>query len=224
MEAKPRTGDSEQQEDEKAESTEGPRSSESETTRPEHNPEQITPDEMFAALVADMLDSPGIGQVEARRMTVKELFATAYNAIPIHKEALPEARKRFPTLTAADAAGLLALFDQFYVQKERTYSDWTVRATAIGHELLTTKWAFKEIIRKMSRHTIARCRFTDDQLKEPGAVVVTEADIQELEDLAKPFSSLEEMKQMAEKRLNLQKDAEATAQAAVTPQGSSALA
>ncbi|KAF1784689.1 hypothetical protein GQ600_6042 [Phytophthora cactorum] len=40
-------------------------------------------------------------------------------------------------------------------------------------------------------HTIARCRFTDDQLKEPGAVVVTEADIQELEDLAKPFSSLE---------------------------------
>ncbi|KAG3043623.1 hypothetical protein PC121_g22435 [Phytophthora cactorum] len=179
---------------------------------------------MFAALVADMLDSPGIGQVEARRMTVKELFATAYNAIPIHKEALPEARKRFPTLTAADAAGLLALFDQFYVQKEGTYSDWTVRATAIGHELLTTKWAFKEIIRKMSRHTIARCRFTDDQLKEPGAVVVTEADIQELEDLAKPFSSLEEMKQMAEKRLNLQKDAEATAQAAVTPQGSSALA
>ncbi|KAG2967676.1 hypothetical protein PC119_g24411 [Phytophthora cactorum] len=191
---------------------------------------------MFAALVADMLDSPGIGQVEARRMTVKELFATAYNAIPIHKEALPEARKRFPTLTAADAAGLLALFDQFYVQKERTYSDWTVRATAIGHELLTTKWAFKEIIRKMSSHrlqclqcgnvghTIARCRFTDDQLKEPGAVVVTEADIQELEDLAKPFSSLEEMKQMAEKRLNLQKDAEATAQAAVTPQGSSALA
>ena len=66
-------------------------------------------------------------------------------------------------------------------------------------------------------HTIARCGFTDAYLQGPGGLVVKEADVRELEDLAKSFSSLDEIKAMAARRLTLQEAAEKSAQAAVTP-------
>ena len=68
-------------------------------------------------------------------------------------------------------------------------------------------------------HPLARCSFTDDQPKGPGGIVVTGDDIQGLADLARPFSSIEEMKAMAAKRLQLHQEVEAAAQVAVTPAG-----
>ena len=68
-------------------------------------------------------------------------------------------------------------------------------------------------------HPLARCSFTDDQLKVSGGILVTEDGIQGLADLAKPFSSIKEMKSMAAKRLQLHHEVEAAAQAAVTPSG-----
>ena len=66
-------------------------------------------------------------------------------------------------------------------------------------------------------HPAARCQFTDAQLKGPGAIEVTEAELQDVEDLAKPFLSPEEMREIASKRLQLQRAADEAAQAAVTP-------
>lgn len=117
----------------------------------------VTAEEMFSALVADMKASPTIGQVEARRATVKELFAIEYRVVPVQEAALPADRKRFPTPYGAEAASLLALFEQVFVLCSGTYAEWKQLATAISHELLTTKWAFKEIIRRLaSRHKWAQ--------------------------------------------------------------------
>ena len=66
-------------------------------------------------------------------------------------------------------------------------------------------------------HTLSRCGSTEEQLRGPGGIVVKEEDIRELEDLAKPFGSLDEIRSMAAQRVQLQQRAEAAAQAAVTP-------
>lgn len=46
-------------------------------------------------------------------------------------------------------------------------------------------------------YTLARCSFTDGQLRVPGEVVVTKRDGKDLNDLAKPFFRLLESKAMA---------------------------
>ena len=66
-------------------------------------------------------------------------------------------------------------------------------------------------------HFAALCQFTDAQLRGPGGLEVKEAELQAVEDLAKPFSGPEEMRQMASRILELQQSAEAAAQEAVTP-------
>ena len=66
-------------------------------------------------------------------------------------------------------------------------------------------------------HTVARCSFTDEQLRGPGGIVVTEGDVRGLKDLAKPFSSVAELKNMAAQRLEVQRRAKLVAQQAVTP-------
>ena len=68
-------------------------------------------------------------------------------------------------------------------------------------------------------HPLARCSFTDDQRKGPGGIVVTEDDIQGLADVVKPFSSIEEMKAMAAKWLQLHHEVKPAAHAAVTSAG-----
>ena len=128
------------------------RTSDSLPTRLEQQPSQktVTSAEMFAALVEAMAESPNVGQVEAWRTTIRHLFAEVYKTVPIQTEALPAARKRFPAIHAAEAASLLGLFEQVFVRSKGTFSDWQKLATAIAHELLNTKWAFKEIIRRLA--------------------------------------------------------------------------
>lgn len=110
----------------------------------------VSSTEMFEALVEDMAESPNVGQVEAWRTTIKTLFAKAFNAVSVQTEDLPAARKRFPKLNAEEASSLVGLFEQVFVRNHGTFSDWQKMATAITHELLTTKWALKEIIRRLS--------------------------------------------------------------------------
>ena len=50
-------------------------------------------------------------------------------------------------------------------------------------------------------HPMARCRFTEAQLSGPGSRVATEREVVRLEDLATPFRSLDEIKEMAASRL-----------------------
>ncbi|KAE9010242.1 hypothetical protein PF011_g9908 [Phytophthora fragariae] len=119
---------------------------------PVSDPQQpVTPEEMFNALVEDMRASPAIGQVEAWRATMRELFAKVYlAAVPVQRAVVPAERQRFPKLTGAEVSALLTLFEQTYVADAGTYADWNKLATAISHELLSTKWAFNEIVRKLS--------------------------------------------------------------------------
>ena len=51
-----------------------------------------------------------------------------------------------------------------------------------------------------------------------GGLEVHEAELVAVEDLAKPFGSPDEMRQMAQRRLHVQQSADVTAQAAVTPE------
>uniref|UniRef100_M4BBH2 Uncharacterized protein n=1 Tax=Hyaloperonospora arabidopsidis (strain Emoy2) TaxID=559515 RepID=M4BBH2_HYAAE len=66
-------------------------------------------------------------------------------------------------------------------------------------------------------HPAARCQFTDAQLRGLSVIEVKEEELQAFEYLAKPFSDPKEMRQMASRRLELQKSAEAAAQVAVNP-------
>ena len=68
-------------------------------------------------------------------------------------------------------------------------------------------------------HTAARCGYTDVQLRGPGGLDVTELYLQNVEDLAKPFSSVVEMRRIAGERLFVQQSEAAAAQAAITPHG-----
>ncbi|CAI5713867.1 unnamed protein product [Peronospora destructor] len=66
-------------------------------------------------------------------------------------------------------------------------------------------------------HTMARCRYNDAQLHGQGSRVATEQEVAALDDLATPFTSLAEIKQVAAQRLQLQMDNERKAQEAVAP-------
>uniref|UniRef100_A0AAV1UKQ2 Uncharacterized protein n=1 Tax=Peronospora matthiolae TaxID=2874970 RepID=A0AAV1UKQ2_9STRA len=66
-------------------------------------------------------------------------------------------------------------------------------------------------------HTLSRSGSTEEQLRGPGCIVVKEEAFRELEDLAKPFGSLDEICSVAAQMLQLQQREEAEAQAAVTP-------
>uniref|UniRef100_M4C008 Uncharacterized protein n=1 Tax=Hyaloperonospora arabidopsidis (strain Emoy2) TaxID=559515 RepID=M4C008_HYAAE len=50
-------------------------------------------------------------------------------------------------------------------------------------------------------HPMARCRYDADQIRGPGSRVATEQEVAGLEDLAVPFGSMAEVKQMASLRL-----------------------
>uniref|UniRef100_A0AAV1VGA2 Uncharacterized protein n=1 Tax=Peronospora matthiolae TaxID=2874970 RepID=A0AAV1VGA2_9STRA len=77
-------------------------------------------------------------------------------------EALPQERKRFPKLKGSELDGLLDLFRQCFARSSGTYADWTRLATKIGKAILLTKFAFKEIIRKLaSQHKWATAPVPD---------------------------------------------------------------
>lgn len=71
-------------------------------------------------------------------------------------------------------------------------------------------------------HTMARCRFTEDQMCGPGSRVATDREIAALQDLATPFHSLDEIKETAARRLNLQHGKDKRAQEAVAPSATDA--
>lgn len=66
-------------------------------------------------------------------------------------------------------------------------------------------------------HTMIRCRYTDTQLLGNGSRIAQEHDVAKLDDLAKPFASLEEVKLLAAKRLAIQEEEERKAQVALSP-------
>lgn len=105
---------------------------------------------MYTALVTEMADNPRVGLVQAWRDTVRHLFAEAYHAVPVRSEELSAQRKRYPSLNAAEASILLGLFEQAYVKRRGSFSEWKNMAMAITREILTTKWSFKEIVRRLA--------------------------------------------------------------------------
>uniref|UniRef100_A0AAV1URP6 Uncharacterized protein n=1 Tax=Peronospora matthiolae TaxID=2874970 RepID=A0AAV1URP6_9STRA len=71
---------------------------------------RVSSEAMFSALVGDMKESPNVGHVEAWIQTIRQLFAEAYATVPVLSEELPADRKRFPTLSEAEATSLLGFF------------------------------------------------------------------------------------------------------------------
>jgi hypothetical protein len=67
-------------------------------------------------------------------------------------------------------------------------------------------------------HPIARCSYTDAQLRGPGSPVASDQEVAKLEDLAKPFASMAEIKEAATKWLALQAEHDKQEQAALMPQ------
>jgi hypothetical protein len=66
-------------------------------------------------------------------------------------------------------------------------------------------------------HVRAKCTLTPAQMHGEGSREASDAEIAGLEDLAKPFASMEEVRESTVARLKLQQDAEEKAQAAVRP-------
>uniref|UniRef100_A0AAV1V5D7 Uncharacterized protein n=1 Tax=Peronospora matthiolae TaxID=2874970 RepID=A0AAV1V5D7_9STRA len=73
---------------------------------------QVSSEAMFSALVGDMKESPNVGHVEAWIQTIRQLFAEAYATVPVLSEELPADRKRFPTLSEAEASSLLGFLNK----------------------------------------------------------------------------------------------------------------
>ncbi|KAE9357793.1 hypothetical protein PR003_g1618 [Phytophthora rubi] len=63
---------------------------------------------------------------------------------------------------------------------------------------------------------MVRCQYTDTQLLGNGSRIAKEHDVAKLDDLAKPFASLEEVKLLAAKRLAIQEEEERKAQEALS--------
>uniref|UniRef100_A0AAV1URD5 Uncharacterized protein n=1 Tax=Peronospora matthiolae TaxID=2874970 RepID=A0AAV1URD5_9STRA len=67
---------------------------------------------------------------------------------------------------------------------------------------------------------MARCSYTAELLSGIGSRLATDREISGLEDLATPFSSLDELKEAAATRLKLQQDQDKSRQASVEPTSS----
>lgn len=90
----------------------------------------VTLSEMYAALVAEVVDNPRVGLVQTWCDTVRQLFAEAYHAVPVRSEELPVQRKRYPSLNAAEAIILLGLFEQTHVKRRGSFPEWKNMAMA----------------------------------------------------------------------------------------------
>ncbi|TDH67451.1 hypothetical protein CCR75_007311 [Bremia lactucae] len=110
----------------------------------------VSSSEMFTALVEEVAETLHSKPVQAWCATVRHLFAEVYNSVPVRSEELPAERKRFPSHKADEAGLLLNLFEQAHVTRRGSFSDWKQMDTAITHEILSMKWAFKDIIRRFS--------------------------------------------------------------------------
>ncbi|ETI48832.1 hypothetical protein F443_07198 [Phytophthora nicotianae P1569] len=66
-------------------------------------------------------------------------------------------------------------------------------------------------------HTMARCQYTESQLLGSGSRVALEQEVAKLVDRTKPFASLDEVTEIVNKRLEIQKDERKEAQAALAP-------
>ncbi|KUF81385.1 hypothetical protein AM587_10001800 [Phytophthora nicotianae] len=66
-------------------------------------------------------------------------------------------------------------------------------------------------------HTMARCQYTESQLLGSGSRVALEQEVAKLVDRTKPFASLDEVTEIVNKRLGIQKDEQKEAQAALAP-------
>uniref|UniRef100_A0AAV1TMW8 CCHC-type domain-containing protein n=1 Tax=Peronospora matthiolae TaxID=2874970 RepID=A0AAV1TMW8_9STRA len=111
--------------------------------------EHVPPQELFEALIESMKASPGPTNVDVWRLSIQDLFTAKYARIPVSVDALPAGRTRFPKLKGPEAKSLLDLFRRCYVSASVSFADWKRLAHQISKELLLTKWAFKEIIRKL---------------------------------------------------------------------------
>uniref|UniRef100_A0AAV1T5B8 Uncharacterized protein n=1 Tax=Peronospora matthiolae TaxID=2874970 RepID=A0AAV1T5B8_9STRA len=110
----------------------------------------VTSTEMFAALVAETTQSPRTEHVAAWSATIQHLFAEVNHAVPVQSEEVPAERKRFPTLHAAEASALLGLFEQACATRRSSFTEWEKIAKLIAKELITTKWAFTDIVRRIA--------------------------------------------------------------------------
>uniref|UniRef100_A0AAV1USB4 CCHC-type domain-containing protein n=1 Tax=Peronospora matthiolae TaxID=2874970 RepID=A0AAV1USB4_9STRA len=110
----------------------------------------VHPRDMFEALTAAMKASSGPPYLDVWRQTIQELFALEFARLPVSFDALPAERKRYPKLTSTELVSLLDLFKQCFVVTSGRYVDWTRLAHQISKEILVTKWAFKEILRKLA--------------------------------------------------------------------------
>ena len=112
---------------------------------------------MFHALVAEMKSHPGSSQIDAWLLTIKDLFAVEFEKLPINATELPASKARYPRLRASEASSLLRLFEQAFVASAGTFNDWKKLASALGKDLVLTKWAFTAIVRRLtSQHKWAQ--------------------------------------------------------------------
>uniref|UniRef100_M4BAV4 Uncharacterized protein n=1 Tax=Hyaloperonospora arabidopsidis (strain Emoy2) TaxID=559515 RepID=M4BAV4_HYAAE len=71
-------------------------------------------------------------------------------------EMLPVERTSYPTLQSKELVCFLGLLKQFFVSHTGSFTEWKRLARMFSQELVGSKWAFTEIVRKLSsQHTSA---------------------------------------------------------------------
>ena len=91
----------------------------------------------------------GPGYVDVWKTTIQDLFADEYLRLPVRSSLLPVERARYPQLRGKEVDCLLDLFKQVFVETTGSFSEWRRLSRTIGLELLGSKWAFSQIVRKL---------------------------------------------------------------------------
>ncbi|OWZ08621.1 hypothetical protein PHMEG_00018800 [Phytophthora megakarya] len=135
---------------------------EPEPERDESEEAVLKPEEIFAAVLCDVKETPRGPPREVWKKTVAELFTSAHATVEIKTDLVPANKQRYPLLKEPEAAVLYQLFEEVCIAGQGSYDDWISAELSVIHELYNTNWSFLNIVRSaVSKRKWARLPATN---------------------------------------------------------------
>ncbi|CAI5731316.1 unnamed protein product [Hyaloperonospora brassicae] len=113
-------------------------------------PPQMSDDQIFAAVTAELQSAPEAVQREAWKANVAALFAAKMTALKIPPERVPPQKQRYPKLKGAESAQLLRFFEELSVVDGCSYVQWRTYAMGICRDLYNSIWSLSTIFESMT--------------------------------------------------------------------------
>ena len=112
---------------------------------------------MFAALVTDMKGQLCTDHLDHWLLTIRGIFRVEFCKLPVNTAGLPTSKLWFSRLKALEASCLLRLLDQVFAKCAGTLFDWKRLSYTLFNEVISTNWAFTELVRRLpSQHKWAQ--------------------------------------------------------------------